>query len=149
MAPPRKPFATIVCKHCSKAFEARRFIKSGPRRGMSSGFRQQSYCSGACRNLARETKKKFDRHGYVYTYRPGSTKKNRVQVQEHRLVMEQKLGRRLTKSETVHHKNGDRADNSPENLELWASRHGKGQRVSDLFQFSANDFMLGAMCLGG
>ena len=37
---------------------------------------------------------------------------------EHRVVMEQIIGRKLTMHEHVHHKNGDRTDNRPENLEL-------------------------------
>jgi len=37
---------------------------------------------------------------------------------EHRLVMEQVLGRQLATNEHVHHKNHDRADNRPTNLEL-------------------------------
>ena len=40
-------------------------------------------------------------------------------VFEHRHVMQQLIGSTLEPHERVHHKNGDRADNSPENLELW------------------------------
>ncbi len=63
------------------------------------------------------------------------TKVGRRQIPTHRLVMEEMLGRPLYPFETVHHKNGQRADNTPANLELWAKAQPYGQRVSDLVQF--------------
>jgi hypothetical protein len=50
----------------------------------------------------------------------------------HRIVMEYMLGRPLAKGENVHHINGVRDDNSPENLELWVKPQPTGQRVADL-----------------
>jgi len=45
--------------------------------------------------------------------------------------MEEVLGRPLRTGETVHHKNGVRDDNRPENLELWSTAQPYGQRVAD------------------
>jgi hypothetical protein len=56
---------------------------------------------------------------------------------EHRIVMEQVLGRYLELHENVHHKNGNRQDNSVENLELWISPQPPGQRAGDLYQHDA------------
>lgn len=53
-------------------------------------------------------------------------------VPEHRVVMEQMIGRPLIGPENVHHRNGVRDDNRPENLELWAISQPAGQRVDDL-----------------
>lgn len=66
-----------------------------------------------------------DQYGYRWISVSG------VKVMEHRHVMAQQMGRQLAPGENVHHRNGDRADNRRENLELWTTSQPSGQRVSD------------------
>lgn len=78
--------------------------------------------------------------GYVMLRMPGHHLANKQgYVREHRLVMEEKIGRRLQPGEVVHHIDGVRSNNHPDNLELFssnaahlsASRAGKVPKWSD------------------
>jgi len=50
--------------------------------------------------------------------------------------MESMIGRYLLPEETVHHKNGIRDDNSPDNLELWTKPPKSGIRAKDAYEFA-------------
>jgi len=71
-------------------------------------------------------------NGYRFLYRPSHPQAYaNGYVPEHRMVMADILGRTLLPGENPHHRNGDRADNRPSNLELWTTHQPKGQRVAD------------------
>ena len=65
----------------------------------------------------------IDRKGYVRLYAP--ERKNRY-VLEHISIMETHIGRKLLRSECVHHRNHNPTDNRLENLELMSlSQHSR------------------------
>jgi hypothetical protein len=84
-----------------------------PRGGPRSGSLHKGWKGGRLLN----------KDGYVEIYSPGhpNSKKHTHYILEHRLVMEKMLGRFLSKKEVVHHKNGVKTDNRPENLEVFES----------------------------
>lgn len=72
--------------------------------------------------------------GYIYQHAPSHPfAANKGYVMEHRLAMEKKLGRYLTKEEIVHHKDGNKSNNDISNLELSSDR---GTHTRDHFERS-------------
>lgn len=81
--------------------------------------------------------RRVDGNGYVQVWIPPNDPMYSMTtglgyVPEHRLVMARSIGRPLTRSETVHHVNGDKTDNRLENLQLRNGGHGKGSAMQCL-----------------
>lgn len=77
-----------------------------------------------------------DRDGYVRSWAPNHPWPRKGYMMEHVRIMELKIGRRLLRSECVHHKDHDRKNNSPENLQLMTrSEHSKLHRAEDFHSF--------------
>lgn len=120
----------ITCDNCGKNFH----------RTPAAADRKNNYCSRECsrkflgRPVAPIGSTRIHETGYVHL------RTERGWEAEHRVIMAAHLGRDLYDDETVHHRNGVRTDNRLENLELWASKHPKGQRVDDLVAW-AKEFL--------
>lgn len=58
------------------------------------------------------------------------------QMKEHRFVMERMIGRPLLPDENVHHRDGNKSNNEPGNLELWTTMQPSGKRAEDLVAYA-------------
>ncbi len=109
---------TATCEVCGKEFE------------VSPSRADKRFCSQECHGRANWQRVQARTHngkpvlltpsGYVKVWEPSRPPRRRW-VLEHRLVMEQMIGRPLRPEEHVHHLNRDRTDNRRENLELVGS----------------------------
>ena len=124
---------TRPCANCGA--DVTRYVSTGQR---------EFFCSVACRweNRKKPHARQINAAGYVVIYVgrdcPGAYKTGHIL--EHRKVMQDILGRPLLPEENVHHKNGVKDDNRPENLELWTRAQPRGQRVEDKIRW-AREFL--------
>lgn len=111
------------CKYCQKEFYP--------------GRKTSQYCSVECKYAA------FPKKGYkevsFKSLTPEEQEKfksmfgNRTSCNEHRLVMARHLNRLLLPAEIVHHINGNKRDNSLNNLELLESRSEHPTGYGDIY----------------
>src|SRR5579863_2601190 len=84
-------------------------------------MKAQGPCPGS-KNGSWKGGRKIDKDGYVLLLRPDHPHADRHgYVREHRLVVEQAIGRHLRPEEVVHHKDDDTQNNAPTNLVLYAT----------------------------
>lgn len=146
----RKESITLICANCKNPYHP-----------SYNRMEASTYCSKSCRkqhfSFTRETRSKMSesakghpskrfekimRTGYFYIYKPEHPFSGKQgYIAEHRLVMEQSLGRYLKEAETIHHINQIKTDNRIENLQLFPSR---GQHTklahSKLFEWQKKAF---------
>lgn len=133
----------FICVECGSERPKRKYDAEG----RSKYYSQQKYCDTTCKALhqLRRAKERFDSQdfskslvgrGYVSIHVPTLITGKKHKILEHRWVMEQVIRRKLRPQETVHHVNGMKTDNRPENLRLFSSRHGPGQEVTDKIAFA-------------
>ena len=106
------------CRTCGKKFYVQAYVLNG--RSSEKGL----FCSQSCKYEAVRGVEKSK--GHCYTNQQGyiiiKTGIRKYEL-EHRVVMAEKLGRPLKLDEHIHHINGKKYDNRPENLEVVSNPH--------------------------
>jgi hypothetical protein len=119
-----------LCETCGKPFDR-------PRDYSAAQWERRRFCSAPC------VRGHLKALGPNTRYRKIRRADGQV-VSEHRAVMERQLGRPLRANEHVHHLNGDKQDNRPENLALVDPiEHGRHHGLTDAAYGRANALPMG------
>lgn len=135
---PKEYDRSAICYRCGKDFE----------RYPGKQKNKRTFCSRDCYNLQLgedNLNRRVNQKGGLTFGERKKIRESRLGTGEgksyektfgrhtHRIVMEDKIGRKLKKGEVVHHIDGDRRNNHPENLMVFSSQadHLDWHRVND------------------
>lgn len=134
-------YVVLICENCGKSFE----------RSLAEGIHKHNFCSRECAKPYLSKKfTEYDKTNNPVSMTPSKRAKLRIWHlgrgdgktytktygrHTHRIVAEQILGRPLKQGEVVHHMDGNKRNNDPKNLMVFASQaeHAKWHRQHDKF----------------
>lgn len=112
-------YSKITCSYCGKTFWLKTYFACRYK---------HIYCNRECKNSDKSISAcgekshwwkggRIIHSGYIYLKMPDdSDADSQGYVAEHRIMAREKIGRTLLKNEDVHHLNGIKTDNRPENI---------------------------------
>lgn len=112
------------CQNCGKMYSVR--PSSGPSRACSRACYHKLVTVNGIGRTHNGKEARLNKYGYVLIWEPGFKGSCHGWALEHRVVMAGVMGRDLDRKEEVHHKDGKRDNNHPDNLEILDPHtHGK------------------------
>ena len=139
-------WVTITCAKCKRRYEKREAgLKASIKKGQFTGCCSLCYQSAKKPPALKSNGRILGTDGYIFRHKRTFTNQQLkiieqmnlsggIYIPEHRAVMALHLNRPLTSDEAIHHRNGDKADNNIENLELFSI-----QRLSSLHADTAQE----------
>jgi hypothetical protein len=114
---------SLICSVCSKPFSVR------PSRAATA-----RYCDYACHQVGEGRKGGAVRGAQKRAASTGRSYRKRLGRHEHRVVMEEALGRPLRPGEVVHHIDGNHLNNAPENLRVMSPGDHLREHLPDMLK---------------